>query len=568
VALHRRRAIKLLPTPGLAHAPVLERTRQIAGVLTRHGLGALADQIGPRRVSPLGSRQEPLPLLTQAERLRIALGELGVTFIKLGQMLSSGADLVPAAFVAELSKLQDTAPTVPIGHIRQVILEDLGAPPEALYARFEPEPLASASIGQVHAAWLPDGRPVVVKVRRPGVVEQVEVDLEILRGMAEWATAHTALGQDFDLGPLVEEFAYTIRNELDYGREAQSAERFRRMFDGDPGVLIPEVIANRSTRRVLTLERVGGIKISDVAALERAGVRRRAVAENAVRILLREVLSFGFFHGDPHPGNFFVQPDGAIAIVDFGMVGRLSDTLQDHLLRAGLGAIRQDAEALAQELYAMGVVGRQARRRAFERDLDHLIGRYSTISIRELSAAALGAELTAIAHRHRLQLPSELALLFRVAAMSEGVGLGLDPEFRFLECASPLVRDHWRSRHSMAATARRLGRAAVEAADLGTDLPRRVGRLLGRVERGELEISVSHEGSRFASELERMVNRLALAVVLAASIVALAVALGARRLPSLEPHLAWLFTLALLFSIAFGAWLLWSMWRSGRTRRQ
>jgi ubiquinone biosynthesis protein len=497
--------------------------------------------------------------------LRLALGELGVTFTKLGQMLSTRADLLPAALTAELSQLQDAAPPVAFADIERTLREDLGSLPEWPFASLESTPIASASIGQVHAGTLLDGSSVVVKVRRPNVVEQVEVDLEIMHNIVDWVRAHTDFAEDYDLEALVDEFGFTLRDELDYVHEANNATRLRRAFEGDPGVWIPRVYDSISTARVLVLERVGGVKVSDLAALDRLGISRRALAENAVRIFLRQLLEFGFFHADPHPGNFFVQPDATLAIVDFGMVGRISDATRQRLLRTGLAAMNQDAEELAESLYALGVAGKHARRAAFQKDLDHVIGRYGGQSIRELSATAVVNELMRIALRHKLQLPSELALLMRVVTMSEGLGLTLDPEFRYLEYASPILRRTWQRLHSPLAIAKSAGRAATDSLELGMELPRRTGHLLARFERGDVQIAVNHRGlERVTQEFHRMTNRLALSVILGASVVALGMAVGIRHVPALEPVIAWIFKLGLLFSLLFGASVLWGIWRAGR----
>jgi len=544
----------------------MKRTRQIARVLAGHGLESVADLAGLRRFIPrFRPRARAAAPLTQAERVRVALGELGATFIKLGQMLSTRADLLPADLIAELSKLQDAAPAVPFSDIERVVAEEmrrLAVPP---FLSFERTPIASASIGQVHAAVLLDGTPVIVKVRRPGVVEQVERDLEILRGIVDWMQVHTPLGRDYELRELAEEFAYTIRGELDYVREAQNATRLRLAFEGDRRVWIPRVYEEYSTERMLTEERVSGVKISDLATLDRLGISRRAVAENAVQIFLREILEFGFFHADPHPGNFFVQPDGSLAIVDFGMVGRINEETHRHLLRAVLAAARQDAEELAEEMYALGVAGRSAQRAAFQRDLDHLMGCFAGRTLRDLSAASVTGEIVGIAFRHKLQLPSGLALLLRVVNMSEGIGLSLDPEFRYLEYAGPIFERSWRKRRGFRATATRAGQAAAEAAELGLDLPRRVTRLLARVERGEIALNVAHQGiENLTQEFQRMTNRLALSVILGASVVALGLAVGIRHVPELAPIVGWLLRLGLLFSLVFGASVLWGIWRSER----
>ena len=550
--------------PWFADGAIIRRSREVARVLSGHGLGSIVDQAGLRRFPLLRSRVGAGPIPRAAERLRAAFGELGVTFIKLGQTMSTRADLLPADIVEELSKLQDSAPPVSLEEVRRIVREDLGSEPEALYGEFDSQPLASASIGQVHAARTRDGRDVVVKVQRPGVAAQIEVDLQILARIADWATEHTDFGRDYALRPIVDEFAYTIRNELDYVHEGETADRFRRAFAEDRRVWIPRVHWDLTTRRVLTLERITGVKVSDVEALDRLGIRRRSLAENAVRVFLRGVLDLGFFHADAHPGNYFAQPDGGLGIVDFGMVGRVPDLLRMRLLRAGLSAIREDPESLAEELYAMGVAGPRADRQAFLRDLDHVIGRYGGRSLSELSAATVTREITGIVFRHRLQLPSDLALLFRVIIMSEGVGLRIDPEFHYLEFASPYFRERWKRDHSPLEMASRLGQAAADAAELSVELPRRSGRLMGRLERGELGLNVRHEGlTALAHQFQRMTNRLSLAVILAASVVALALALGVRSHDERAPYfIEWLFRLGLLFSLGFGAALLWSMWRA------
>lgn len=554
-------------SPWYRDRPIVQRSRHVARVLARHGLATIVDQSGLGRFAPRRGRTADPPL-GRAARLRVALGELGVTFVKLGQMLSTRGDLLPPEFVTELARLQDEAPPVAASHIVRTIVEEFGAPPDQVFLAFDLEPIASASIGQVHAARLQDGTPVVVKVRRPGVVEQVEQDLAILSRLAIWVRERGP-GNDVDWMALVSEFGYTLRNELDYVREGQNAERLARALAGEPGVRIPRVYWDRTTTRVLTLERMGGIKVTDLATLDRLAVPRRAIAENAVRMFLREVLEEGFFHADPHPGNFFVQPDGTIAVVDFGMVGRLREPVRRQLLRAGVAAVEQDADALAEALFELGVAGHRADHASFTRDLDHMLARWQGRSIRDMSAADMTNELTAVAFSHGLQLPADLALMLRVIAMSEGLGLMLDPEFRYMEFASPIVREQWQLSRSWTQGVGRVARAAVEAADLGLDLPRRAGRLLGRMERGELEFNVNHEGlERFAGEFQGMTNRLALAMILSASVVALAVALGVHGLPGIEGFVRVLLTLGFLFSLGFGIWLLASIWRGRRREHE
>jgi ubiquinone biosynthesis protein len=226
-----------------------------------------------------------------------------------------------------------------------------------------------------------------VKVQRPGVTAQAELDLQILAGVAEWAEAHAAVARTLNLPMLVDEFSYTLRNEMNYQREGYNADRFRRNFQGDASIHIPRIYWDLSTSRVLTMERAGGIKIADVTLLDQAGINRRQVAENAVHLMMREVYEFGFFHADPHPGNFFVQPDASIALIDFGMVGRLDERLQDTPTRIGLAVVHQDAEQLADDLYALGVAGGGAKRAALQRDLGHLSDHFTGWPVQGLAAA-------------------------------------------------------------------------------------------------------------------------------------------------------------------------------------
>lgn len=561
--------LNLSPIPWFAHGPVLHRAREIAAIFARHGLGWLVVQLGLGDLLPFERglfghpvRERPY---RQAEHVRMAFGELGVVFIKLAQFLSTRPDIVPPEYVAELSKLQDAAPEVPYEQVNQTIYDELGQPPEALFATVDPRPLASASIGQAHTATLKSGESVVIKVQRPGVAVQVELDLQILVGVAEWAEAHAAVAHPLNLPVLVDEFSYTLRNELDYQREGYNADRFRRNFEGDASIHIPRIVWNLSTGRVLTMERAGGIKIADVALLDQAGIDRRKVAENAVHLMMREVYEFGFFHADPHPGNFFVQPDGSIALVDFGMVGRLDERLQDTLTRIGLAVVRQDAEQLADDLYALGVAGGQAKHAALQRDLGHLLDQYAGRPIQDLAAAQVTNEVMAIAFRHHLQLPGELAMLFRVISMSEALGAQLDPSFKLFEFLAPQLQHLWFERRSPVVVGKKLGLAAIETAELVFDLPRRVSRLLNQVERGEIELNINHEGLHLLiHSLQRMTNRLALAVLLAATIIALGLVMVVYHPPGWEQYAGYAFGLAFLLSLGLGALLMWRIWRAGR----
>ncbi len=558
----------LLPVPWLARSNLRRRTQQIATVLGKHGLNSLAAQVGLSE-TPLGALirlPQENTTYTPAQRFRQALAELDGTFIKLGQALSTRPDLLPAELVTELSKLQDAAPASPFESIRQTICDELGSPPEEVFATIDPRPIASASIGQVHSATLKNGRPVIVKVVRPGVPELCEQDLEILAGMAEWMEQHSQLGRDYDVIALVDEFAYRLRNELDYQVEGHNADIFRRNFAGDEGIYIPRIYWQYTTKRVLTMERITGIKINDLAALDAAGINRHAVAGNAVRLILREVFEFGFFHADPHPGNVFVLPDGSTGLIDFGMVGRLTPRLQDIMLKMILAMSRVDAEGMCEELFSMGAIRGRVKRSALQRDLAHFLDRYAAGPVKDMATAEAGREILSLAFKHHLQLPSELIMFIRVLTMSEGLGVMLDPEFQLFEFAGPYLKKFWSDRRSPPAMARSMGESALAASELALDLPRRVALLLEKTERGEMNMSIHvDELTQTIHQLQKMANRLAIAIILGATIVSFGLIIGVYRPDFSDAYMGPMFLLGFIFSLGFGAWLVWSIWWSGKT---
>lgn len=568
----------------------LTRYREIATILAKHGLGWVVVQLGLGDLVPfqrglLGHAPRETPY-TQAEHFRLAFEELGVTFIKLGQILSTRADILPPAYIAEFSKLQDAAPPIPYSQVQAVIERELGAPPAEMFAEFEPTPRASASIGQAHAARLENGAQVIIKVQRPDVAELVERDLQVLMDLARSA-ARLRASVSIDAVAFVEEFAYALRNELDYTREGQNADRIRRNFADEPALYVPEVYWNLTTPRVLVMEEIRGIKINDLAALDAAQLDRHRVAENSVRIMLTEVFEHGFFHADPHPGNFFVmsaeqalaarqargETAGAesdsvgpvIGLLDFGMVGRIDEQLRGTLVRMGMALVRRDMDRLVDELLALGMAHARVNRPALKRDLDHFIGNYYDRPIKELAAGRVLDDLVRVAQRHQLQFPSDLMLLFKVIAMSEGLGVQLDPNFKLLEFAEPYFRKFWLEQRSPAALATKFVQSALDTAEVASDLPHRLNRLLSAIERGDLTITVKHEGlEETRRDLERAANRVTLGILTAALIVGTAIVMLYYHPSGWETWSAIIFTTAFIVAVVFAARLLWIIWRTGR----
>ena len=543
------------------------RLTQVATVLGRRGLGFLLTRFGLEGPAPF--RVALLALGATADRagrpvqLRLALEELGATAIKLGQILSTRGDLLPPAYIDELAKLRDRVPPVDAAAIRGVIEREFGQPVEAVFARFDDAPLAAASIGQVHAAALRDGEEVVVKVQRPGVGEQIETDLRLLLDLARTAQRRSPITRDYDLVALAEEFAWTLRGELDYEREGRNADAFRRQFAGDPDIVIPTIHWPQTTARVLTMQRLAGVYIDDLAGLDQLDVDRHQLAVRSAEILLAEVFEHGFYHADPHPGNFLVQPDGAIGALDFGMVGRIAVGARLDLLDLAAAVVERDAARAVDAIEALGVAGVEASRDGLVRDVGRLLDRHVGQSLGELRVAEVTAELFAVVRRHRLRMPTELALLLKTLAMSEGVGRHLDPDFNAAAVAAPAIRRAIRRQLHPRTWEPELRRGVADLARAGLALPGALRRLTLQVDRGELSMTIRlRELDQLLGRLEAMVNRLAMSVLVAGFVVAAALLLSGDRPAS--AWVGWLVGIGLVAAAALGVWIVLSIRRGRR----
>jgi ubiquinone biosynthesis protein len=510
------------------------REAQIAEVLARHGLRHLLAVSGLYRFASfgrevLGIRPPEAPYAPPRD-LRLALEELGPTFIKVGQLFSTRADLLAPEFRAELAKLQDEVPPFP-GEVAQDVIEhELHTGADKAFASFDLEPLAAGSIGQAHAATLDDGTEVVVKIRRPGVVEQIEQDLEILRNCAAHATRRWQAAADIDAVGLAEEFGQIIRAELDYLREGRNAETFAANFANDPDVQIPQVYWETTTSRIITLERIRGIKVTELSALDSAGVDRQELAERATLIAARMVFEHGFFHGDPHPGNLFIQPSGRVGIIDFGIVGSLNDRLREELGKLLIGVMREDPERLAASLVNLGASAATVDRRRLREDLAKLLARYAGRGAGEIELSAAMSDLQDVARSHRLRLPRDLALLAKVVTMDEGMTAELAPGFQIAEALAPYARRQLLAQVSPAVLIRRLEQFGIDAAELATDFPGQLRRVLDVLGSGSLEFHLrAGELEPLVARAERLGNRIVVSVLGAAIIDGLAELAAADR---------------------------------------
>ncbi len=401
--------------------------------------------------------------------------------------------------------------------------------------------------------------------QRLGIERTIETDLEILFDVARHLQERTPLGEIYDLPGIVEEFATTLRAELDFYREGRNADRFRANFADESYLYIPEVYWDLTTRRVLVMERIEGVRIDDVEALDAAGYDRRRVALHATRMIIKEVLEDGFFHADPHPGNFVVMEDEVIGAMDFGMVGYLSRRERADLVRLYIYVVRLDEEGIVEQLIRMGVVGARADRTRLRRDIGRLLRKYQGLPLKAIRAREILQEALPIAFRHRLRLPSELWLLGKTLAMMEGVGMKLYPDFDPFEVSEPYVRRLLLEMVSPAEWGPDVLRGLLDWTYLLGLLPRAGARLLTRVERGELEIGLRHQGlDLLLTRLDRLVNRISLSLLLAALIVGLALLVPAFHLAERGDLVTVLVVGGFVGASLLGAWLILSILRSGR----
>jgi len=401
----------------------------------------------------------------------------------------------------------------------------------------------------------------VVKAQRPGIEDVIRVDLEILHDLAQLAQKHTPLGELYELPEIVEDFANTLRNEMNYLREGRNADRFRQNFADEADLYIPRVYWDYTTTKVLTLERISGIKINDIEALDAAGIDRHRVALNGARIIIKEVLEDGFFHADPHPGNFFVIDNGVIGAMDFGMVGYLTPWDREHLVRLYVAAVQMDAGRLVNELMRVGAAGYHVERMALECDIQRLLAKYYGLPLKEIQVRQIVDEVTSIAFRHHLRLPSQWWLLGKTLGMMEGLGLQLDPDFDIFAVSQPYVREFLWQMFSPCKWGRKLARGVLDWSELWIELPQRGSRLLDQMERGEFQLTLDlKERESALSRLDRVANRLAISVLVAAFIVSLAM-----LIPAYTPGEAlgfWLSIAGFVVAAILGLWLLLSILRS------
>ncbi|HEY9763460.1 MAG TPA: AarF/ABC1/UbiB kinase family protein [Trichocoleus sp.] len=429
----------------------------------------------------------------QAVWIRETLLDLGPTFIKVGQLFSTRADIFPIEYVEELSKLQDRVPAFSYEQAKEIIESDLGKPIQELYRTFDPIPLAAASLGQVHRAQLHSGEEVVVKVQRPGLKKLFEIDLSILKGIARYFQNHPEWGKGRDWMGIYEECCRILWEEIDYLNEGRNADTFRRNFRTEDWVSVPRVFWRFASPRVLTLEYLPGIKISHYEALEAAGLDRKRLAVLGAQAYLHQLLNNGFFHADPHPGNIAVNPEGALIFYDFGMMGQVQPLTRQRLMGTFMGIAQRNADQVMNSLVELGALVEIEDMGPIRRSIQYILDNLMDKPFEEQSVNAISDDLYAVAYDQPFRFPATFTFVMRAFSTLEGVGKGLDPEFNFMEAAKPFAAQLMAPGNPSETTNSILGELSRQAAQVSTTalgLPRRIEDTLDKLERGDIRVRV------------------------------------------------------------------------------
>jgi ubiquinone biosynthesis protein len=534
----------------------LGRLSEIAQVAVRHGFGYALEG---RRHDQDGEGT------ARGRHLREMLDELGPTFVKFGQLLSTRPDVVPPDIIAELRGLQDDVRPFPFADVERVVAEELGQPIERLFTEFEEAPLAAASIGQVHRATLPNGRRVVVKVQRPNAPRQIEADLALMYQAARLAKERIRALDFIDANEIVDEFSRSIRQELDYRLEGRNADAFHHNFAGHPHVAVPKVYWSYTRSRVLTLEYLDGVQLADLELEHWSLDQRRRMAYLVAETWMTMIFRHGFFHGDPHPANIMVLSPERIGLVDFGLSGRLTDDDMSKLTRLFIDAASENVEILPRRLADLGVRYPKEREEEFVAELHELYHKYYGASLAEIDPIQIIREAFGLIYSMNLRLPTRFVMLDKAIATLGSVGVELYPDFNVFEVAKPYARALLVERFTPRRIAARARREGWQLASMAADLPYQIHETLEQMRDGQIEVGFVHKGlDEFMAKLDVLFNRLVIALIVTGGLIGSSlIGIFAKT----GPHVLGLHVVSVLgftLSAVLGIWLLWSVVRSGR----
>lgn len=511
----------------------LQRYREIVNAFIRHGFGFTIKELGlsdllsfPKRFFPeetIGTRNQSI-----GERIRLFLEELGPTFVKIGQVASTRYDLLPAEVITELENLQDNATPISFETVQKIVEDELGHPIDELFAEFKGEPLAAASIGQVHFAVLKTGEQVAIKVQRPNMKGTIETDLEILQDLAMLAEQRLDWAAHYQIRDIADELARSLIEELDYTIEGRNSEKIAKQFIKDSGILIPKVFWEYTTKKVLTMEYVEGIKLNEAEKLEEAGNNPKELAKKVVNSILKQILEAGYFHGDPHPGNILALPGDSIVFLDFGMVGRLSTEMKNNLVSLVIALMRKKTEDVVKAIMHMGIVPEDIDVQALRADVDRLYEKYYDAALSVTSLAQVISDLFSVAYRHHIRIPSDLTLLGKTLLTMEGMVVKLDPDISILKVAEPFGKRLLLERYDPKNVAGNVWDQIVEMGGFMNELPKTLNEISTILKKGKVKQEVTFpESDKMLNKLNRISNRIAFSIsLLSFSIVFMGLIIG------------------------------------------
>ncbi len=550
----------------------LPRLHQIGSVFVRHGLGEFVQRIGVAtlleragQILHPGEAIESVKL-EPPQRMRLALEELGPTFVKLGQVMATRVDLFPPHWIAEFEKLHAHVPSVPFEELLPDLERALGRSPFEVFRDIDTNSHAAASIAQVHRAKLQDGTPVVLKVRRPGVRVKIEADLRLLRHVASLIESEIPEARRYQPVEIASQFARSLEREADFATETRNIERFAQNFEGDPHIVIPKIYPEFTSDTLLVQESVEGVPGTDLAAVEAAGLDRKVLAARGADAFLKMILIDGFFHADPHPGNVFYLPGNRIVVIDFGMVGRLSPQRRKQVIDLLAGLARMEEEPMLEVLldWAGDAYVDEAK---LANDVNELAFDYEGMPLKDIRIGPLIRQFSAIVREHSIVLPADLSLMFKALITLEGLGRQYDPGFHILDHLAPLLRRALRERYQPAEIVKRGRSTVANFFDVVGSVPRDLARLLREARRGKTRVDLDLKRlDHFGAQLDRTLDRVTVGIMTASLVIGSAIVMTVQEGPTLWgiPVLTALGLIGYLVAFVNSIWILYGIWRSGK----
>lgn len=547
------------------------RYQEIILAFLRNGFGYLVKDIGILEALSLSSKKitkrTDISQKTLGERLRILLEELGTTFIKLGQIASTRRDLLPEKVIAELEKLQDHVSAFSFTEVNEIVKNELGQEINEVFEEFQETPIASASMGQVHFASLSSGEKVAVKVQRPNIDSIVETDLEILEDLARLMESQMDWAKEYNILDIIQEFSKALREELDFGLEGRNGEKIAKQFKNNPSIFIPKIHWEYSTKRVLTMDYIEGIKINDLEKMEEKGYDRKNIAEKFAGCMIQQIFIAGYFHGDPHPGNVIILPGEVICLIDFGMVGRLSPETKYQFVSLILSLKNGDTDEILKTLLQMGLFPENVNHNLLRFDIEMIRDKYYDLPLSQLSIGDAVSDMFKITNKYHIRIPAELTVLGKSLMTLEGIVSYLNPDCNIMGVAEPFATQLMKDRYNPKKVLKTTWSQVKEITEVLASLPKDIKQLSSTINKGKLHFEISiPELHIILKKLDTVSNRLSFSIVLLAfSIVMVGLVIGSSigRQSTILWELPIIEIGGVVASLMF-LWLLFSIFRSGR----